>query len=95
MRRPGRIRIKLAAALTAAIQDYIPGATVSPSDLWENRSPFLSQGGACRWGGNIPVPGTQGSVYLHSWDTMTECLRAGITLRGHDGTTSIEVMANG
>lgn len=75
---PGRIRQKLSELLAKH------GIECSPYDLWTQEGAYrswkwdLARWGAhnCRW---LDQTKTQSSFSIYSWDTMTNCIKKGIS----------------
>jgi hypothetical protein len=82
----GRTKRLLAAQLTDAL-----GTPVDPWQMWQNRN--AERLGVARWGVWVVLGGR--NVNVHSWDTMTVCVRFGFTCRVLWDGGSIEVSAQG
>lgn len=80
MRRPGRIREKLAALLTEATGRHFQASNVWPTMGWRRSSSSFTND-SFRWSA-ASEPGTGACVVLDSYDTMTDCARRGITISG-------------
>jgi hypothetical protein len=77
-KEPGKIKVKLTEMLQAI------GVSVSPYDLWVQQGVYRSiQWDCARWGGHNATYNNQ-RLQLTSWDTMTSCVRYGITISCRD-----------
>lgn len=84
---PGRTRVKLAQMIEAAF-----GCICDPGEMWTNNYPAANWEGLCRWGVTCRFPnGLDRNV--HSWSTMTECVREGVVAVGNDIGWDFEVTA--
>lgn len=75
--RVGRVRERLAALL----EEAIPTATFDPADL-DSQIPIYAnpKWDCCSWYGDGKDRETGLGVHVSSWNTMTECVRRGITV---------------
>jgi hypothetical protein len=65
------------------------GLVFEPEDIWQNHPRQVHNVGCCCWG----VWGTDShgrSIAVHSWDTMGDVVRHGLTFR-FTGATEVEV----
>lgn len=87
MRRVGRIRVKLAERLNAQFN-----IEIDPESMWV-QNPSFARWDLARWGVQIKFPDGR-SRNLHSWDTMTDVLKAKIIGVVEDDGLSVEVCAD-
>lgn len=78
----GRIRIKLAEMLN----ELFPEWHFEPEDLWSQTPIYATkQFDCCRWGANGAIKDKPHlGVSISSWNTMTECVKSGISYTDKD-----------
>jgi hypothetical protein len=93
VRKPGKTKIALARFLEEAIAEIHPGIPINPQVLWSQEGYYRNRNlDLARWGAFIPIPESQGSVCVYSWDTMTACVKHGIVIAvRRDNPNEIEV----
>lgn len=82
MKRFGKTRTKLAIVLGTKLRESenLPRLSIEPEDFWIQQGAYRhATWDLARWGVDIHC---EGGKYLkvYSWDTMTDCVRYGITI---------------
>lgn len=87
MRKPGRIKTKMAQRLSEELTKKEGfQITIDPEDLWTQQGDYRkATWDLARWGAlkkTVNPKGINLHFSIHSWDTMTECLKKGFTVEG-------------